>query len=71
MYDPIYNFLEGWTAYAKNANTHNLRRRIIASFEEIFPVKSLAKRLTEVGLKRKNDIQEKVINSSSIFKKLI
>ena len=28
-YDPIYDFLEGWCAYAKNADTYNLRRRVM------------------------------------------
>ncbi len=35
-YDDIYNFVEGWTAYAKNADTHNLRKSILADFESEF-----------------------------------
>jgi RNA-directed DNA polymerase len=33
MYDEIYDFLEGWIAYAKNANTYNLRRKIMSNIE--------------------------------------
>lgn len=36
-YDTIYDFLEGWIAYAKNANTYKLRNKIIAEFIKEFP----------------------------------
>ncbi len=32
-YDKIYDFLEGWIAYAKNADTYNLRKRILTQIE--------------------------------------
>jgi len=35
-YDSIYDSLEGWAAYAKNANSYKLRRKIIAEFEKDF-----------------------------------
>ena len=35
-YDKIYDFLEGWNAYAKNANTYNIRREILANFDSEF-----------------------------------
>jgi len=35
-YDSIYDFLEGWIAYAKNADTYNLRKRIMAEVSEAF-----------------------------------
>ncbi len=35
-YDEIYDSLEGWIAYAKQADTYNLRKKIIAQFESIF-----------------------------------
>ena len=35
-YDAVYDFLEGWIAYAKNANTYNLRKNITDEFERIF-----------------------------------
>ncbi len=36
-YDHIYGFIEGWAAYAKNADTYNRRQRIAALLEERFP----------------------------------
>jgi len=35
-YDSIYDSLEGWIAYAKNANSYKLRRKIAAEFEKDF-----------------------------------
>lgn len=35
-YDEVYDFLEGWIAYTKNANTHNLRKRIINEINHKF-----------------------------------
>lgn len=35
-YDQIYDFLEGWMAYAKQADTYNLRKRIQLKMEERF-----------------------------------
>lgn len=32
-YDSVYDFLEGWIAYAKNANAYKLRKKITAEFE--------------------------------------
>lgn len=36
-YDKIYNFLEGWFAYTRQANTYNLRNKVIAELEKGFP----------------------------------
>ena len=36
IYDTIYDFLEGWIAYANNANTYNLRKKIMGSVEVKF-----------------------------------
>ncbi len=36
-YDAIYDFIEGWAAYAKNANSYNLRRKITSLLEDKFP----------------------------------
>jgi len=33
-YDILYNFLEGWCAYARNANTYRYRRGLLQEFEE-------------------------------------
>ncbi|MBD3164069.1 hypothetical protein GF323_02640 [Candidatus Woesearchaeota archaeon] len=35
-YDSIYDFMEGWFAYAKHANTHNLRKKISAELDSNF-----------------------------------
>ena len=35
-YDVVYDFFEGWLAYAKNADTHHLRKRILARASEAF-----------------------------------
>ncbi len=35
-YDQICDFLEGWIAYSKNANTHNLRRKLFKPLAEKF-----------------------------------
>ena len=35
-YDSIYNFIEGWMTYSKNANSYKLRRKIAAEFEKDF-----------------------------------
>jgi len=35
-YDQIYDFLEGWTAYAKQADTYKKRRKIMIEIEEKF-----------------------------------
>lgn len=44
-YDKIYNSLEGWFAYAKNANTHKLRRKIAEQTEIAFPNELSAKEI--------------------------
>lgn len=35
-YDTVYDFVEGWMAYAKNANTYSLRKKILHEFENRF-----------------------------------
>ncbi len=35
-YDEIYDFIEGWVAYAKNADTYKLRKNVLAEFEITF-----------------------------------
>ena len=35
-YDKVYDFVEGWCAYAKNANTYNLRKILLDDFEKRF-----------------------------------
>ena len=50
-YDTIYDLLEGWTAYIKNANTYNLKNKILHPLEYNFggeiSTKEYNKRLKE------------------------
>ncbi len=36
-YDQFYNFMEGWIAYAKFADTYKLRKKISTEFEQKYP----------------------------------
>ena len=36
-YDLIYEYLQGWLAYAKQANTHKLRKKLLTDIEQEFP----------------------------------
>lgn len=36
-YDTIYDFLEGWCAHSKNANTYKLRKLVLEQVEKKFP----------------------------------
>ena len=44
-YDNIYDFPEGRNAHARNADTFNLRKRIIAQFEKNFPTEISSKEI--------------------------
>ena len=44
-YDIIYDFFEGWFAYAKQANTYKLRRKMAVEIETIFPSESSTKEI--------------------------
>ena len=35
-YDALYDFIEGWCAYAKNANTYKLRKTFLDDYEKRF-----------------------------------
>lgn len=55
-YDTIYNSLEGWSAYANNADTYKLKKRILQSVEDKFSREISTKeinRLTRNERKRK------------------
>lgn len=57
-YDQIYDFLEGWVAYAKQANTYRLRQKILTEVEQKFPqeisTKEVNKQLKWYGARPKN-----------------
>ena len=48
-YDDVYDFVEGWLTYARNANTYKLRRKLTK----------------EIGLNFPNEISTKEINRMS------
>ena len=50
-YDQIYDFMEGWLAYARNANTYHLRKRFLADYE--------TKYLSEISTKEINRARPK------------
>ena len=52
-YDRIYDFLEGWIAYAKNANSFKLRKKILKNFENKFS--------REISTKELNRYQKLVV----------
>ncbi len=52
-YDSIYDFIEGWVAYAKHAHTYNLRKKIIAEFERKFSAEISTKEIDRATLKQK------------------
>ena len=52
-YDIIYDFLEGWFAYAKQANTYGLKRKIISFIEDKFRQETSTKEVNR-GLKNIN-----------------
>ncbi|MBI2666886.1 hypothetical protein HYX13_04700 [Candidatus Woesearchaeota archaeon] len=47
-YDVIYNFLEGWMAYAKQANTYKMRQRIAQKIEPKFTHEISSKEISRV-----------------------
>ena len=52
-YDRIYEFFEGWLAFAKQADTYKLRKKINAEFEKAFPNEISTKEINKY-LKRNN-----------------
>ena len=53
-YDSIYDSLEGWIAYAKNANSYKLRRKIPAEFEKDFILEISTKEISRYLKIKKN-----------------
>jgi len=51
MYDEVYDFLEGWLAYVKNANTYNFRKIMLNKIENKF--------LGEISTKELNRLKKK------------
>lgn len=59
-YDVIYDFLEGWIAHVKHANTYTLRKKIMASVELKFSREISTKEVNRY-LKEKKKISNKII----------
>ena len=48
-YDQIYDFLEGWNAYAKYAQTYNLRKSIMKMVENKYPIEVSTKEINRTS----------------------
>nr|AQS33904.1 hypothetical protein [uncultured archaeon] len=59
-YDDVYNFMEGWCAHAKNANTFKRRQKILTSFEEQYPREISTKEVNRGLPKNKKPTKEVV-----------
>jgi len=53
-YDGIYDFLEGWFAYAKNASTYKLKKRILEPIEKKFNHEISTKEINKLTKLQKN-----------------
>ena len=70
-YDSLYDFLEGWIAYAKNSNTYNLRRKILAEFEHEFLKEISTKEINRyLKMQKKYDYGEKESKMASFTDKV-
>jgi len=49
-YDAIYDFIEGFLAYAKAANTHKLKKKITKEIETKFPNEMSSKEFNKINL---------------------
>ena len=52
-YNSVYDFMEGWMAYAQNANTYDVRKRILSDFEEKYSSEISNKEVNRILLKGK------------------
>lgn len=57
-YDNIYDFFEGWTAYAKQANTYKLRMKIVVEIDKEFP--------NEISTKEINKMAKGLLSTSPL-----
>jgi len=57
-YDTIYDFLEGWVAYTKCANTYKLRQRVLAKVEPKFQSEVATKEYNRYLKEQKRTIQK-------------
>jgi len=50
-YDVIYDFFEGWFAYAKHTNSYKLRKKLADEVERIFPNEISTKEVNRIAKK--------------------
>ena len=48
-YDDIYDFLEGWIAYSKQANAYKLRNKLGLEIEKSFPNEISTKEINKIA----------------------
>ncbi len=58
QYDTIYDFMEGWLAYVKHADTYALRRKIMASIEQKFAHEISSKEVNRYRKEHKKSINQ-------------
>ena len=56
LYDSIYDFMEGWMAYSKNANMFKVRKRILSHFEARYPHEISTKEVNKYLQEQKKSI---------------
>ncbi len=59
-YEDVYNFMEGWVAYIKNANTFTVRRRILSKFEVKYPQEISMKEVNRYLNEERKSIQKMI-----------
>ncbi len=52
-YDKLYDFMEGWIAYAKHANTYKMRKKALVPFEEQFSCEISSKEINRGWSKKR------------------
>lgn len=53
-YDKVYDSLEGWLAYAKNANAYKLRKEVLKEIEKNYPNKLSTKEINRIMKKSRH-----------------
>ncbi len=62
-YGAVYDFIEGWIAYAKNAHTYKFRKKILADFECRFPNELSTKEINRCLKMQKKENYASLINT--------
>lgn len=59
-YDAVYEFVEGWLAYVKNANTYTLRKKVLISMEKRFPSEISTKEVNRYQKEERKSIHKMI-----------